>query len=181
MPRPATTAARAGARPSRAARAPGRGGAATARAAGPGALPGRRPGPARAPRHPRRTGVLQGQARAVRAARAGTNGVLDALLRGRIWIALVAALLVGIVFFNVDLLRLNRDLARTADRSAQMKRENARLRLRLARLESATRIQRVAAGRGMVLPNPAEVRYLKARPSAARAKPPQRSPRAPRG
>src|SRR5215208_7923125 len=39
-----------------------------------------------------------------RAARRGTSGMLDALLSGRGWIALVFVLLAGIVFFNVDLL-----------------------------------------------------------------------------
>ena len=46
-----------------------------------------------------------------RAARRRTSGVLDALLAGRGWIALVGVLLVGIVFFNVDLLRMNREIA----------------------------------------------------------------------
>ena len=78
-----------------------------------------------------------------RAARARAGGVLDALLQGRAWIALVGILLVGIVFFNVDLLELNRDIARTADKAAQMKRENAGLRLEVARLASSERIQRV--------------------------------------
>jgi cell division protein FtsL len=99
-----------------------------------------------------------------RAVRARTGAVLDALLHGRGWIGLVALLLVGIVFFNVDLLQLNRDLAATADRAAEVKRKNARLRLELARLGSAERIQRAAAARGLVLPAPGDVRYLRARP-----------------
>ena len=53
-----------------------------------------------------------------RAARRRTSGVLDALLAGRGWIALVFVLLVGIVFFNVDLLRMNREIASSADRIA---------------------------------------------------------------
>jgi len=100
-----------------------------------------------------------------RAARARVRGMIDTLLRGRAWIALVAVLLVGIVFFNVDLLELNRDIARTADKAAGVKRENANLRLKVARLASSERIQRVAARRGLELPAPGDVRYLKLHPT----------------
>ena len=100
-----------------------------------------------------------------RAARARTGSVLDALLSGRGWIALVFVLLAGIVFFNVDLLQMNRDIARDADRISALKRENARLLLDEARLASSERIQESAALLGLVLPAPGEVRYLKARPT----------------
>jgi preprotein translocase subunit SecD len=91
--------------------------------------------------------------------------VLDALLSGRGWIALVFVLLAGIVFFNVDLLQMNRDIARDADRISTLKRQNARLLLDEARLASSERIQESAAQLGLVLPAPGEVRYLKARPT----------------
>jgi cell division protein FtsL len=100
-----------------------------------------------------------------RAARARTGSLLDALLSGRGWIALVFVLLAGIVFFNVDLLQMNRDIARNADRISALKRENARLLLDEARLASSERIQEAAAELGFVLPAPGEVRYLKARPT----------------
>jgi cell division protein FtsL len=100
-----------------------------------------------------------------RAARARTGSLLDALLSGRGWIALVFVLLAGIVFFNVDLLQMNRDIARDADRISALKRENARLLLEEARLASSERIQESAAQVGLVLPAPGEVRYLKARPT----------------
>ena len=58
--------------------------------------------------------------------------------RGRIWLGLIFVLLAGIVFFNVDLLRMNREITRTADRAAAVKRENARLRTELARLGPAS-------------------------------------------
>ncbi len=98
-------------------------------------------------------------ARVVRPAGAA---VLDRLLSGRLWIGLVFLLLVGIVFFNVDLLRMNRDIAATAQKAETIKRENARLRGDLARLGSSERIQTTAAQRGLVLPAAGEVRYLKA-------------------
>jgi cell division protein FtsL len=89
--------------------------------------------------------------------------VADALLHGRGCIALVAVLLVGIVFFNVDLLQMNRDIAQTAGRVAAVKRENARLTLRMAKLTSTERIQQAAQQRGLVLPPPGQIRYLRAR------------------
>ena len=73
-------------------------------------------------------------------------------------------LLAGIVFANVALLELNAGIARTTEKVAALKRENARLRLQAARLGSTERIQRAAADIGLVLPAPGQVRYLKARP-----------------
>ena len=99
-----------------------------------------------------------------RAARRRTGGVLDALLSGRGWIALVFVLLAGIVFFNVDLLQMNREIARNAEKISTLKREIARNRLDVARLASSERIQESAAALGLVLPAPGEVRYLTARP-----------------
>ena len=91
--------------------------------------------------------------------------MLDAILNGRSWIALVFVLLAGIVFFNVDLLQMNREIAQTEERVGALKRENAHLRTDLARLGSSERIQRVAAERGLVLPAPGEVRYLRSDPA----------------
>jgi cell division protein FtsL len=169
-------AAAAPARAPRAKAAPSR--AKSGRAAAPArqAPRRRRPAPARRTPAPRR--VSGGAAGTValplpvrvlnapftRAARRRTSGVLDALLAGRGWIALVFVLLVGIVFFNVDLLRMNREIASSADRIAVLKREIARDRLDVARLASTQRIQESAAQLGLVQPAPGEVRYLKARP-----------------
>jgi cell division protein FtsL len=100
-----------------------------------------------------------------RAARVRTGRMLDALLSGRGWIALVFLLLAGIVFFNVDLLQMNRDIARNSEKISALKRENARLLLDQARLANSERIQEEAVKLGLVLPAPGEVRYLKARPS----------------
>ena len=91
--------------------------------------------------------------------------VLDSLLRGKGWIALVGVLLAGIVFFNVDVLELNRGIAKDAERASALKRENSVLRTRVAQLGSTERIQRAAARLGLVLPQPGEIRYLRAHPS----------------
>lgn len=128
--------------------------------------PVRQPAPAR-PAPARRPAPVRGPAAPARGiARPAGAAVLDRLLSGRLWIGLVFLLLVGIVFFNVDLLGMNRDIARTAERSESIKRENARLRGDIARLGSSERIQKVAADGGLVLPAPGEVRYLKPNPGA---------------
>src|SRR4051794_20119953 len=123
-----------------------------------------RPAPAR-----RRSGA--GARPATRALpRVDSVAVLDRLLRGPAYIALIGILLAGIVFFNVDVLELNHGIARTDTRAAQLKRENATLTLQLAKLGSSERIQRVARDNGLVLPQPGDVRYLRAgRLDAARA------------
>jgi len=77
----------------------------------------------------------------------------------------VFVLLAGIVFFNVDLLQMNRDIATTAETAVDVKRENAKLRTEIARLGSSERIQQVAAEAGLVLPAPGEVRYLRSNPT----------------
>jgi cell division protein FtsL len=120
--------------------------------------PGRTAPPRRRP--PRRvSGVRRSPAAVPRGAR-----VLDALLTGRAWIALVGVLLAGIVFFNVDLLQMNRDITQMADKAAQVKRENDRLRHDYARLASSERIQEAAAAVGLVYPAAGEVRYLQSKP-----------------
>ena len=149
----------------------------TARAA---AAPARRPtrghaaAPGRAPSTRRVSGASGAPAVALpvrvinapfaRAARRRTSGVLDALLSGRGWIALVFVLLAGIVFLNVDLLQMNREIAQNAEKISMLKREIARNRLDAARLASSERIQDSAAQLGLVRPPAGEVRYLKARP-----------------
>jgi cell division protein FtsL len=128
--------------------------------------PARRPAPAR-----RRSGRATARP-STRVATPRFDGValLDRLLRGPAYIALIGVLLAGIVFFNVDVLELNHGIANTDTRATQLKRENAALTLQLARLGSSERIQRVALERGLVLPQPGDVRYLRAhRQDAERA------------
>lgn len=116
------------------------------------------------------------------AARPAAAGLLDRLVRGPGWIALVGVLLAGLVFFNVSLLEVNRGITRHSERAAELRRANAELRLRVAKLASSERIQRAAAARGFVLPAPGEVRYLRADPArdarlaARRIEPPPQAP-----
>lgn len=87
--------------------------------------------------------------------------MLDGLLHGRGWIVLVGLLLFGIVFSNVTLLQRNREIAKTAELSTEVKRANEGLRAQLARLGSNQRVQSAAAKRGFALPAPGAVEYLR--------------------
>jgi cell division protein FtsL len=135
--------------------------AATARPTAPArhAAPSRTTAPARrvsGHAHPRPPGRVAAPPRGAR--------VLNALLTGRIWIGLIGVLLAGIVFFNVDLLQMNREITQMADKATEIKRQNDRLRHDYARLASSERIQEAAAAVGLVYPAAGEVRYLESKP-----------------
>jgi cell division protein FtsL len=135
--------------------------AATARAT----APRKTPAPARRTPARRRSGHARPAPPAARPAALPRGArILDALLTGRIWIGLVGVLLAGIVFFNVDLLQMNREITQMAEKATQIKRENDRLRHDYARLASSERIQEAAAALGLVYPAAGEVRYLDSKP-----------------
>jgi cell division protein FtsL len=162
MGRAATARATAPRREPASARATAAARAGTARASAAPArhAPARKPSPRRAPR--RVSGNARPAARPIALPRGAR--ILDTLLTGRIWIGLIGVLLAGIVFFNVDLLQMNREITQMADKATQIKRENDRLRHDYARLASSERIQEAAAALGLVYPAAGEVRYLDSKP-----------------
>jgi cell division protein FtsL len=124
-----------------------------------------------APAAPRRKSgpVRKPSAAPVPVRRVAGSLVLDRLLRGRTWVVVIGALLAGIVFLNVSVLQLNRGIATTDSKAATLERTNSSLRERVATLNSAERIQRLAEQRGYILPQPGDVSYLKpASPAQAR-------------
>ncbi|MEX1142282.1 MAG: cell division protein FtsL [Thermoleophilaceae bacterium] len=158
MGRAATAAAAAPAR-----RAP------TGRARAGAAAPARKPAPPRAVPSRRRPAARPAPGRPASArgraiVRRRGAAALDALLHGPALIALVFVLLVGVVFANVALLQKNREITRDAARVTELKRDNASLRRDVAELGSTERIRAVAAERGLVLPAPDQVRYLRSTP-----------------
>src|SRR5205085_5560299 len=80
----------------------------------------------------------------------------------------VGILLAGIVFFNVGVLQLNHGIAGTDTRATQLERQNGQLTQQLASLASSERIQSLAIAQGLVLPQPGDVHYLRARPGDAK-------------
>lgn len=87
---------------------------------------------------------------------------LDRLIRGRGWIALVAVALIGIVFMQVSMLKLNAGISRAVASESTLDRQNSSLRADVSRLESAERIQTVAGQLGMVDASTRQVRFLQA-------------------
>jgi hypothetical protein len=86
--------------------------------------------------------------------------LLERLLTGRAWIALVAFALFGIVFMQVSLLKLNAGIGRSVERAATLDRENAELRGAVSELGSDDRLQAEAARLGLVVPPAGAVTFL---------------------
>jgi cell division protein FtsL len=111
------------------------------------------------------------------AMRVGDARLLDRLVRGRAWIALVAIGLMGIVFMQVSLLKLNAGISRAVTAADTLERQNSALRSDISNLDSDERIQTVAAKLGMTTPAAGDVHYLDGREAdgaraAASIKPP---------
>jgi len=90
--------------------------------------------------------------------------VVDRLVRGQGWIALLGVLLIGLVGLNVSLLKLNAQNGRTAEVARDLRIQNAKLRGSVSRLGSSTRLQQAARNAGLVMPTPQMVNYLTAHP-----------------
>lgn len=84
------------------------------------------------------------------------------LTRGRGWIALLCALLGGIVALNVISLSLNAGSGRISQQIEQFERSNSALRAELAEELSASRVEAWAANTGLAVPHPQDVGYLTA-------------------
>jgi len=93
---------------------------------------------------------------------------LDRALRGRLWIWLLGAALLGVVGMQVTLLKLNTGIGRAVETTATLERQNAALEAEIARLSDTNRVQVGAAGLGMLTPAPGDVGYLKARDGDAK-------------
>jgi cell division protein FtsL len=151
-----------------------------ARAATAPARPRTAPAPRRAPRTappprrrsgatvPKRAPSRRQAPRIARVLEAPAARLLDTLLTGRAWIALIGVLLAGIVFFNVSLLGLNQGITRDSARAQTLEQRNAQLRLAVADLGSSERIQQLAEKRGMIMPAAGQVSYVRSRKSDAR-------------
>lgn len=154
-PRPATPAARQTPRARRLAR-PGRPAGANGRAASTAALAHAVPAPVPV--------AVPAPLRLAHAARGLPDSpFIDRLLAGRVWVAVVAIALIGIVFMQVSLLRLNTGIGESVERQASLERQNAALRAEVSSLSAGPRIQEVATELGMVMAPAGDVRYLDVR------------------
>ena len=89
---------------------------------------------------------------------------LDRLIRGRVWIALIAFALIGIVALQLLVLQLNASIGRALEREALLQRENAALSIEGSELASGERVEAQAAHLGMTLVPIGALRFLTADP-----------------
>jgi hypothetical protein len=132
-------------------------------------------GPLAPARRPRRISgpVPASPARARRAARPTTavrpavvqraSQLLDRLIHGRAWIALVTFALIGIVTAQLGLLKLNAGIGRALEHEASLQRENAELSVEDSSATAGDAIQLQAAHMGMEIVPAGALRFLSAR------------------
>jgi hypothetical protein len=86
--------------------------------------------------------------------------LLDRLIRGRIWIGIVAFALLGIVAMQLVLLELNGGIGRALEHEATLQRENAALSIENSERAAGTRVQAAAKKLGMTLTSVGALRFL---------------------
>jgi hypothetical protein len=96
------------------------------------------------------------------------SGLIHRLTRGRLWIGLLATLLVGIVAMNVMALSFNATASRTGLRTDVLKRQISILRTQIAAAGASNeRVQSEATKLGLVVPEPGSITYLTPSPDDA--------------
>jgi hypothetical protein len=78
-------------------------------------------------------------------------------------------MLAGIVAMQVEVLKLGASVGRSIERSSALQTRNEMLRASVASLSDEGRIERLAAGMGMIMPAPGSVGFLSGTASANRA------------
>jgi hypothetical protein len=96
--------------------------------------------------------------------------LLDRLIRGRMWIAIVAFALIGIVALQLGLLKLNGGIGRALEREALLQRQNAALSIENSELAAGPRIEALAGQLGMAFASPSQLRFLDSHPRADTAR-----------
>ena len=111
----------------------------------------------------------------VAAAAGAVGGLADSrifvwLSRGRLWIGLLGALLVGIVGLNVMALSFSASSSDAGQVADALRRQNSAFRAQIAGQLSNSEIQAVAAELGLIMPGPGSFTYVESTPGdAARA------------
>jgi hypothetical protein len=88
------------------------------------------------------------------------SGFVMRMTRGRLWIGLLGALLVGIVGLNVWALSLNASSSKVARQTDGLKRANSALQAQIAGELSNEQVQASATKLGLLVPEPGSIRYL---------------------
>jgi hypothetical protein len=99
-----------------------------------------------------------------------THRLLDRLIRGRLWIGVIAFALIGIVTMQLGLLKLNAGIGRSLEREALLQRENATLSTENSEMAAGERVEAQAEHMGMALIPSGALRFLAAHPGADASK-----------
>ena len=134
------------------------------------ALPRERPARPRSPAR-KRSGLKHSQVGAtpgiaLRGAHAleslSSSAFLDRLIRGRLWIGLLAFALIGIVAMQLLVLKFNTGIGRTLGHVATLQRENAQLNIEDSMYSSENRVAPLATAAGMTLAPAGTVHFVAA-------------------
>jgi hypothetical protein len=94
-----------------------------------------------------------------------TSAALDRLIRGRLWIGLLAFSLIGIVAMQLVVLKLNTGIGSTLEREATLQRENAQLGIEDSMYSAESRVGPLAAAAGMTLAPAGTVHFVQVVPA----------------
>jgi hypothetical protein len=94
-----------------------------------------------------------------------THRLLDRLIRGRLWIGVIAFALIGIVTMQLGLLKLNAGIGRSLEREALLQRENATLSAENSEIAAGESVESQAERMGMELIPSGALRFLAVHPS----------------
>jgi hypothetical protein len=95
------------------------------------------------------------------------SGVVVRLTRGRLWIGMLAALLVGIVALNVLALSFNASSSEAGRAADELKRQNSAYRAQIAEVTASDQVHQTAGRLGLHVPNPDQIGYLRPSPEDA--------------
>jgi len=121
------------------------------------------------PRNPARAQTQRwaGPAHAIGLAEAvATHRLLDRLIRGRLWIGVIAFALIGIVTMQLVLLKLNAGIGRSLVRETLLQRENATLSAENSEVAAGEQVEAQAEHAGMELIPSGALRFLTAHPAS---------------
>jgi hypothetical protein len=88
--------------------------------------------------------------------------LLDRLITSKVWIALVAFALIGIVTLQLGLLELNTSIGRVLEREGSLQRQNAALSIENSEIAAGDRVETQATKLGMELVPAGALRFLRA-------------------
>jgi hypothetical protein len=93
--------------------------------------------------------------------------MLDRLIRGRMWIGLVAFALIGIVAMQLAILELNTGIGHSLERVARLQRENPEMSIENSAAAAGENVEPKAVARGMETAPVATIQFLTSSPGDA--------------